>query len=142
MIVDTNVLLAALIRGQRMHNACQALLASDQPRVISPLVLAEVDYFAARVAGVDAELGILAELASGPYELASFGRVDLIRAQALVERYRDLHLGLTHASLIVLAHRYGTNDIATLAERHFRVVRSLTGHPFTLLPADEATSRP
>ncbi len=141
MIVDTSVLLAALIRGQRMHTACQALLSSDRPLVISPLVLAEIDYLAARIAGVDAELGVLAELASGPYELASFNRVDLIRAQALVERYRDLRLGLTDASLIVLAHRYGTNDIATLDERHFRVVQSLTGRPFTLLPADQATTQ-
>ena len=141
MIVDTSVLLAALIRGQRMHTACQALLSSHRPLVISPLVLAEIDYLAARIAGVDAELGVLAELASGPYELASFDRVDLIRAQALVERYRDLRLGLTDASLIVLAHRYGTNDIATLDEWHFRVVQSLTGRPFTLLPADQATTQ-
>ncbi len=117
-------------------------MAQGDSLVVSPLVLAEVDYFAERIAGVDAELSILAELASGPYEIASFDRVDLIRAQALVERYRDLRLGLTDASLIVLAHRYGTNEIATLDERHFRVVQSLTGRPFTLLPTDEVSTQP
>ena len=142
MIVDTSVLLAALIRGQRMHTACQALLSSSSALVVSPLVLAEIDYLAARLAGVEAELGILAELASGAYDLASFNRVDLVRAHAVVDRYRDLRLGLTDASLVVLAHRYGTTDIATLDERHFRAVQSLTGRPFRLLPADlGATAR-
>jgi len=142
VIVDTSVLLAALVPDQRNHGACARTLAQGDSLVVSPLVLAEVDYFAERIAGVDAELSILAELASGPYEIASFDRVDLIRAQALVERYRDLRLGLTDASLIVLAHRYGTNEIATLDERHFRVVQSLTGRPFTLLPTDEVSTQP
>ena len=61
---------------------------------------------------------------------------DLIRARAVVERYQDLPLGLADASLVVLADRYETDTILTLDERHFRVVRSLKGHPFRLLPAD------
>lgn len=138
MIVDTSVLLAAFISGQRMNSACREVLSIDRPRVVSPLVLAETDYFAQRIAGVDAELAILAELASGPYEIASFDRVDLRRAHGVAARYRNLGLGLTDASLVVLAHRYDTHDLATLDERHFRVVQSLTGRPFTILPADLA----
>ena len=136
MIVDTSVLLAALVPDQRLHAVCRSLLSAARSLVVSPLVLAEIDYFAARIAGTDAELTILDELGSGTYEIAPFERVDLIRAKAVIERYRDLRLGLTDASLVVLAHRYGTHEIATLDERHFRVVQSLTGRPFTLLPAD------
>ena len=136
MIVDTSVLLAALVPDQRSHVVCRSLLAASRSLVVSPLVLAEIDYFAARVAGIDAELRILDELGSGMYEIAPFERVDLVRAKAVIERYRDLRLGLTDASLVVLAHRYGTQEIATLDERHFRVVQSLTGRPFTVLPAD------
>ncbi|WP_419853573.1 type II toxin-antitoxin system VapC family toxin [Candidatus Poriferisodalis sp.] len=136
MIVDTSVLLAALVPDQQLHASCRALLSAARSMVVSPLVLAEIDYFAARIAGVDAELAILDELGSGMFELAPFERVDLIRARAVIERYRDLRLGLTDASLVVLAHRHGTHEIATLDERHFRVVRSLTGQAFTLLPAD------
>jgi len=36
----------------------------------------------------------------------------------------------------VLADRDGTGTIGTLDERHFRVVRSLSGRPFRILPAD------
>ncbi len=136
MIVDTSFLLAALVPDQRLHESCARTLSKARSLVVSPFVLAELDYFTTCVAGVDAELAMLSELASGAYELASFDRVDLIRARAVVERYRDLRLGLTDASLVVLAHRYETDSIATLDERHFRVVQSLSGRPFVVLPAD------
>ena len=136
MIVDTSLLLAAFVPDQRMHEACARALASARPRVMSPLVLAELDYLTARLAGVDAELTVLSELCSGAYELATFGLDDLARARAVVERYRDLPLGLTDASLVVLADRYGTDTIGSLDERHFRVVQSLSGRPFRVLPAD------
>lgn len=139
MIIDTSVLLAGFIRGQRMHASCRALLSSGQRLVVSPLVLAELDYLAARIAGIDAQLAILGELSAGAYELASFDRIDLIRARALVERYRDLPLGLTDASLVVLAHRYGTDKVATLDRRHFHVVQSLSGRPFVVVPDDSST---
>jgi hypothetical protein len=47
-------------------------------------------------------------------------------------------IGLTDASLVVLAERLGTTDIATLDERHFRTLRPLAGgvDAFRLLPAD------
>lgn len=136
MIADTSALLAAFVPNQRMHEACARAVASTRPLVLSPLVLAELDYLTAQLAGVDAELTLLGELSSGAYELASFGVDDLIRARAVVERYRDLPLGLADASLVVLADRYETDTILTLDERHFRVVRSLAGNPFRLLPAD------
>jgi len=136
VIADTSALLAAFVPDQRMHEACARAVASTRPLVLSPLVLAELDYLTARLAGVDAELTLLGELSSGAYELASFGVDDLIRARAVVERYRDLPLGLADASLVVLADRYETDTILTLDERHFRVVRSLSGKPFRLLPAD------
>lgn len=139
MIVDTSFLLAAFVPDQRMHEACARALVSNRPLVVSPLVLAELDYLTARIAGVDAELAVLGELCSGAYELAPFGLDDLERAGALVERYQDLPLGLTDASLVVLADRFGTDTIGTLDERRFRIVRSLAGRPLRLLPADAST---
>jgi len=136
VIVDTSVLLTAFVPDQRMHKACAQVLATTRPLVVSPLVLAELDYLTAQLAGVNAELTVLAELSSGAYELASFGQAELIAARAVVERYRDLPLGLTDASLVVLADKYETDVIGTLDERLFRVVQSLRGHPFTIQPAD------
>ena len=136
MIVDTSVLLAAFVPDQRKHKACARTLAEADSLVISPYVLAELDYLTARIAGVDAELVLLEEISSGAYELATFDAVDLVRARALIERYRDLPLGLADASLVVLADKHNEDAIATLDERHFRVVQSLRGRPFRILPAD------
>jgi uncharacterized protein len=52
-------------------------------------------------------------------------------------RNQSLGLGLADASLIALASRLETTRIATLDERHFRIVKPLTGQAaFVLLPAD------
>ena len=55
----------------------------------------------------------------------------------VAERYVDLGLGLTDASLVALASRIGTIDVATYDQRHFRTVRPLrAGDAFRLLPLD------
>lgn len=55
----------------------------------------------------------------------------------VAERDADTRLGLADASLVALAERLATIDIATLDERHFRAVRPLAnGKAFRLLPAD------
>ena len=136
MILDTSLLLAAFVPDQRMHEACARALAVTRPLIVSPLVLAELDYLTTQIAGVGAELTLLEELCSGAYELATLGLDDLIQARHVIARYRDLSLSLTDAALIVLADRYGIETIGTLDERHFRVVRSLRGRPLRLLPAD------
>jgi hypothetical protein len=61
-----------------------------------------------------------------------------MRALALevVEHYRDLQVGLTDASIVVLAARHGGRDVLTLDERHFRTLRTLDRKRFRLLPAD------
>jgi predicted nucleic acid-binding protein len=60
---------------------------------------------------------------------------DVAAATEIVERYRDQELGLADASIVVLAERYGTTDVLTLDERHFRVLRTQDGRAFRLLPA-------
>ena len=60
-----------------------------------------------------------------------------VQAAEIADRYADLKLGLTDASLVALAARLETNRIATFDERHFRVVEPLIGgSSFVLLPAD------
>jgi predicted nucleic acid-binding protein len=60
-------------------------------------------------------------------------------AAQVADRYADLGIGLTDASLVVLAARVGSTDIATFDERHFRAIVPLRGAPaFRLLPLDHA----
>jgi predicted nucleic acid-binding protein len=137
IIADTSGVVAALGRDQRDHARALAAIQSDPgPVVLSPYVLAEIDYLLLQRFGPKTGLQFLAEVASGAFELASFGRADLARAVTVLEKYRDLRIGLADASLVVLAERFGTTRVLTLDERHFRTVRPLHATAFTLLPAD------
>jgi predicted nucleic acid-binding protein len=113
-------------------------LLSSEPGglILSPFVLAELDCLIATRAGVLADLDVLAGVAAGIYILADVGPDDIAQAAAVVERYQDMRIGLTDASLVVLADRYSTTRLLTLDERHFRAIRPLRGDTFTILPAD------
>lgn len=135
IIADTSGLLALVSASEPRHRAVADSVAAEAgPLVVSPYVVAELDYLLATRFGVEPELAVLDELASGAYELASFGADDLRRAAQIVTRYRDQAIGVTDASLVVLADRYRTKRVLTLDHRHFGVVRPLSGGRFTLLP--------
>lgn len=136
IIADTSGLLAFFNRSEPRHAAVsEAIEASPGPVVVSPFVLAELDYLVATRMGVEAELSIMTELASGAYALAEFGVTDLAMAAEIIDRYRDQQIGLTDASLVVLADRFRTSKVLTLDRRHFSVLRALSGEPFEILPA-------
>ena len=54
-------------------------------------------------------------------------------------RYQDQQIGVADASLVVLAGRYRTDRLLTLDHRHFRVIRTTSGKPFTVLPKHRDT---
>lgn len=137
MVVDTSGLLAAIDSAQSRHAAArQALEEAEGPYLISPFVLAELDYLLATRVGRTEQLALLEEVARGVYRLEPFSASDVARARSVLERYAGLDLGLADASNIVLAYRHSTHDILTLDERHFRTVLGPEDKPFRLLPAD------
>jgi predicted nucleic acid-binding protein len=137
IVLDTSGLLAAIDASQRQHAAAAAVLrASDGPLLLSPFVLAELDYLLATRVSARAAAALLDQVADGAYRLEPFTRGDIARCAGIIDRYRDLELGVADASLVVLAERYRTNEILTLDERHFRAVMGPGGRPFRILPAD------
>jgi predicted nucleic acid-binding protein len=137
ILLDTSGLLSALFPDQRHHRACAtALLTAEPPLVVSPFVLAELDYLITKYANVQAEIDFLGDVAAGAYAVAPIGPSDIARAVEVIEGYRDLDIGLADASIVVLAERYETSDVLTLDERHFRSLRTENGQSFRLLPAD------
>ncbi len=137
IILDTSGLLAAIDGSQRQHAAAvNALREAPAPWLLSPFVLAELDYLLATRVGQAAERALLGEVGRGVYRLEEFGAGDIEAAEHVIARHADLDIGLADASLVVLAHRYGIRDILTLDERHFRVLRGPNGRPFRLRPAD------
>ena len=117
--------------------ASRCLLEADPgPLVLSPFTLAEVDYLLGTRSGVGSELSFLAEVAEGRYRLMPFTAEDVKEAAGVVDRYRDLRIGLADASLVVLAGKLRTDRVLTLDKRHFRTLRTPAGAPFVILPAD------
>ena len=141
ILIDTSGLLAAIDASERLHGtAAAALRQAESPRSLSPFVLAELDYLLTTRVSQETARRLLAEVEVGAYRLETFDSADLAMAGRIMDRYRDLNLGLADASILVLADRYGTRDVLTLDERHFRAVRDSDGRPFRILPADAGTN--
>ena len=84
MIIDTSALLAYFDTDEPDHQAVAAVLDdTDEPLVVSPYVVAELDYLVGSRLGVAAELAVLAELAGGAWDLPAIdgeGLKDLARS--------------------------------------------------------------
>jgi predicted nucleic acid-binding protein len=137
IVLDTGGLYAALDGNEKLHGrAVAALISAKPPRLLSPFVLAELDYLIAKRAGSRAQLALIDEVARGAYQLEPFSTEDLGHARRVMERYDDLKIGLADASVVVLANRHRTLDLLCTDERHFRSLRGTGGKPFRLLPSD------
>lgn len=120
-----------------MHAAIRSVLAAERGSlIVSATVTAEVDYLIRRRGGPPAARRFLYDLAQGALTVESMTRAEHAIALALDTQYAGLNLGIADLSVIVLAHRFGTRRLLTFDDRHFRAVRTLSGEPFTLLPAD------
>ncbi|MFI5009927.1 MAG: type II toxin-antitoxin system VapC family toxin [Solirubrobacterales bacterium] len=137
ILLDTSGLLAALDASQSHHaRAAASLDAAPPPLLLSPFVLAELDYLIASRIGAAARGSLLKEVERGAYLLETMTGADVARAHAVIKRYADLQISLADASIVVLAERHRVRDALTLDERHFRVLMA-GGKPFRLLPADD-----
>jgi predicted nucleic acid-binding protein len=136
ILLDTSGLLAAIDSSQNQHaEAAAALREAGGPLLLSPFVLAELDYLLASRVSAKAQRALLDEVARGAYQLESFTAADVASATAVIRRYRNLAIGLADASIVVLADRHGLLDVLTLDRRHFQVLRGPEGRRFRLRPA-------
>jgi uncharacterized protein len=137
ILLDTSGLLAAIDASQRRHGgAAHALAEAGPPRLLSPFVLAELDYLLRTRVGVEAQRALMAEVARGAYRLEQFAPGDVDVARAVMERYPALGLDIADASIVVLAYRHDARDVLTLDEPRFRRLRRAGGRAFRVLPAD------
>lgn len=137
-IADTSALIAFFNETDQHHHAVRAGVAQVGHIVVSPCVLAELDYLIATRQGPRAAREVLAyiagRVAGGRWEVPAIGAV-LLAAHAVLDDYPSV--GLADAMNVVLAREFRTDVIATLDYRHFRMIRPLTRHDvFRLLPDD------
>jgi predicted nucleic acid-binding protein len=137
IILDTSGLLAAYGHDQaEAKDVLEVLRGEAGPLMLSPFVLAELDYLILSRLGVGAELNLLEDVAGGVYRLAEFTQQDVAQARSVIAKYSDFKIGLADASIAVLAARHMTTRVLTLDLRHFRAMEPLQGGSFTILPAD------
>ncbi|MEZ0068326.1 putative nucleic acid-binding protein [Streptacidiphilus sp. MAP12-20] len=139
-IVDSSALVSAFNVNEAEHEVCREALKRIGHAVISPMVLAEVDYLL--MTGISEQASqaalryIADKVAVGRFEVPEVG-AHLHAAHAVGQNYISFPLGLTDAMNVVLAREFRTDAIATLDRKHFRAVTPLTGHSaFRLLPDD------
>ena len=101
IICDTSGLLAAYDRQEPDGPAVRELLdAETGALVVSPFVLAELDYMLLSRAGIQAELTLLDDLADDVYQVAAFTPQDAGRVARLAAQHADLKLGIDRKSVV------------------------------------------
>jgi predicted nucleic acid-binding protein len=136
IVVDTSFAYALLDRSDSRHDEAAGWYDGvDEDLVTTPLAVAEIDHLASGL-GADVAAAFRRDLVAGAYAVEWDDR--LLRGSVEVaDRYADLGIGLTDASLVCLAERLSTDRIASFDERHFRAVRPLSSSAaFQLLPLD------
>lgn len=128
ILADTSGLLALYNSREPRHaDVSSALLGMPGPIIVSPYVVAELDYLVSTRIGVSAEVAVLREIAGPEYELAEITAGQFLAAIDTIERYADQRIGITDASIVVLAQHYRCDQVLTLDRRHIDMLRTLDG---------------
>jgi hypothetical protein len=135
LIVDTGPLYAALDRSDADHHPCRRLLEeSNEPLLIPSPVLVEVDYWVRTRLSVGVFVALLEDIRQGAFRVENLQLEDYQRARDLCDRYADADLGFVDAAVLAVVERLGEPKLATLDQRHFRMVRPRHVEALTLLP--------
>jgi predicted nucleic acid-binding protein len=138
ILVDTSGLLAALDESQRHHRECATLLQeASPPLLLSPFVLAELDYLLMRHMGHHAQAALLEEVARGAYQLEGFAAADIARAKQVIEICGPANRARRH--LARGAGRDSCPGCSRSTSDTFRAMRAGGHKRFQVLPFDRRT---
>jgi predicted nucleic acid-binding protein len=133
LILDTGPLVALLDATDPDHERCVDLIQNSGERRIVPVcVLVEVEYLLRP--WPRALPALLEEFESGSLELLELPKRWLARAGELLDRYRDLSLGLVDATVVAATEMLNEHKLATLDHRHFHTVKPAHCAALRLLP--------
>lgn len=142
IVADSGGIYGLYDRGDSAHLALRAAIEQEPDEiVISSVSLGEIDYLLRARLGNRALLQFIADVESSAFRIEPVTAEDLSYCGRLLHKYADLDLGLCDAAVIATADRLGINRILTVDERDFRIMRTLRGKPFRLLPADLKSKR-
>jgi uncharacterized protein len=118
IVLDTSAILALLDADDPDHARCAAAFGAARPPIVVPAgILGEVGYLIEAKLGEQAVHDFVVALERRAFVL-DCGEHDFAAMGALLERYRDLRLGLADASVAACAERRG-GPVLTLDFRDF-----------------------
>jgi predicted nucleic acid-binding protein len=135
ILVDTNVVVAALDPREKQHGVCrEALLRPPEPLVIPAPTIPEIAYFLEQRLGQRSEAAFIRRLSGGSFLIEDPLPRDYARAADLVEQYSNFSLGTVDALMVAIAERLDVRRLLTLDRRHFGAVRPLHCDAFEIAP--------
>ncbi len=136
-MLDTGPLYASLDPRDPAHLRCRALIESaTEPRVIPSPVLVEVDYWVTEYVSPGLFAQFLQDIEDGAYQVADLRREDYSRVRELRTRYADARIGFVDAAVLAVVERLNEPKLATLDQRHFRLLRPRHVEALRLLPEE------
>ncbi len=137
LILDTGPLYASLDRSDADHASCRALIeAADEPLVIPAPVLVEVDYWIHLRLHPGVLVALLDDVVAGAYRIEELHDEDYSRIREICDRYADADVGFVDAAVLAVVERLNEPKLATLDQRHFRLLRPRHVDTLRLVPED------
>lgn len=135
ILIDTNILVAAVVISDANHARASAWLRSVRPSscvVISP-VLNEVFYLVTIRFGYGRAIQTLAHIHAS-FEIEPIRSEDIGRSIAIMRRYESARMDFVDVAMMAIAERLNITQIATFDHRDFTIIRPSHCDAFTLLP--------
>ncbi|MDO3386821.1 PIN domain-containing protein [Gilvimarinus sp. SDUM040013] len=130
IIADTGYWLALANRRDKHHaRALEVTQALNESLVTTWPVLTEVCHLLLSRLGVNAQVVFMSRV-DQYCQLFELTEAHLRRCAELMDKYRDLPMDLTDASLVVLAEELGTGQVLSTDQRDFHTYRWKNTHPF------------
>ena len=106
----------------------------DEPLVIPAPVLVEVDYWVHVRLHQGVLVALLDDIIAGAYRVEDLQPEDYRRIREICDRYADA--GFVDAAVLAVVERLNEPKLATLDNRHFRVLRPRHVDALRLVPED------
>ena len=137
LILDTGPLYASLDRTDADHVLCRRLIEeTEEPLIIPAPVLVETDYWIHVRLHPGVLVALLDDISDGAYRVEELKLEDYRRVREICDRYADFDVGFVDASVLAVVERLDEPKLATLDQRHFRVLRPRHVDTLELVPED------
>ncbi len=136
LVVDSGVLIAALVPSDDDHTSCSQLLDQATERLVVPApVLPELDYFCTVSKHPHQFDFVLRNAQKGALEIAELTEPGYARVRELFLAYVHLGVGFVDCAVLAIVERLKETKLATLDHRHFSAMKPAHVEALELLPA-------